>query len=68
MALLEAETATSPPPTKDSAFPVTEVIATSALEKAEVAALVLPTNDSPVPVAEAAALVLSTKDFSVPVA
>jgi hypothetical protein len=68
LALSEVETATSPPPTKDSAFPVTEVIATSALEEAEVAALVLPTNDSPVPVAEAAALVLPTKDFSVPVA
>jgi hypothetical protein len=68
LALSDVETATSPPPTKDSAFPVTEAIATSALEKAEVAALVLPTNDSPVPVAEAAALVLSATDFSVPVA
>ncbi len=47
---------------------MTEVIATSALEEAEVAALVLPTNDSPVPVPEAAALVLSAKDFPIPVA
>ena len=47
---------------------MTEAIATSALEKAEVAALVLPTNNSPVPVAEAAALVLPTNDSPVPVA
>jgi hypothetical protein len=47
---------------------VTKAIATSALEKAEVAALVLPTNDSPVPEAEVAALVLPTNDSPVPVA
>jgi hypothetical protein len=47
---------------------VTKAIATSALEEAEVAALVLPTNDSPGHVAEAAGLVLSTNDSPVPVA
>jgi hypothetical protein len=67
LALFEVETATSPPPTKDSTFPVTEAIATSALKKAEVAALSLPMNDSPVPVAEAAALVLPTNNYPVPV-
>jgi hypothetical protein len=66
LALSEVETATSPPPTKDSAFPVTEAIATSALEKAEVAALVLPTNDSSVPVAEAAVLIPPTDDSPAP--
>jgi hypothetical protein len=66
LALSEVETATSPPPTKDSAFPVTEAIATSALEKAEVAALVLPTNDSPVPVAEAAVLIPPTDNSPAP--
>ncbi len=66
LALSEVEAATSPSPTKDSAFPVTEAIATSALEKAEVAALVLQTNDSPVPVAEAAVLILPTDDYPAP--
>jgi hypothetical protein len=68
LALSEVETATSPPPTKDSAFPVTEAVATSALEEAEVAALVLPTNDSPGHVAQAAGSVLPTNDSPVPVA
>jgi hypothetical protein len=68
LALSEVETVTSPPPTKDSTFPVTKATATSALEEAEVAALVLPTNDSPVPVAEAAGLILPTNDSPVPVA
>jgi hypothetical protein len=62
LALSGVETATSPPPTKDSAFPVTEAVATSALEEAEVATLVLSTKDFSVPVAEATALVLPTND------
>jgi hypothetical protein len=47
---------------------VTEAVATSALEEAEVAALVLPTNDSPGHVAQAAGSVLPTNDSPVPVA
>jgi hypothetical protein len=64
LALLEAETVTS---TKDSPVPVTEAIATLILTESKVAALVLPSRDTPVPVVEVAALSKVTEETPVPV-